>query len=110
MLRMINLANNNRFKNEETASECLETVKFIFPDGYNYYISEFTSVERSKIVGEEKFKTVDIANKEDIEGFVHEIGQNKFCVDVTGSGKKVIIRGYRKCHHNVRRHSLMIGE
>ena len=94
---MINLANNDCFKNEETASECLETVKFIFPDGYNYYISEFIPVERSKIVGEAKFKTVfrvDITNKEDIEGFVDKIGQksgtsyNKFCGDFTGSGKK----------------------
>ena len=52
-------------------------MKFSFPDGYNYYISEFTSVERSKIVGKAKFKTifrVDIAN-EDIEGFVDKIGQ-----------------------------------
>ena len=59
--RMINLANNDCFTNEETASECLETVKFIFPDGYNYYISEFIPVET-------KFKTlfrVDITNKED---------------------------------------------
>ena len=32
-----------------------------------------------------------------------------FCGDVLVK-KKVIIRGYRKCHHNVRRHSLMIGE
>ena len=116
---MINLANNDCFKNEETASECLETVKFIFPDGSNYYISEFIPVERSKIVGEAKFKTVfrvDTTNKEDIEGFVDKIGQksgtsyNKFCGDVTGSGKKVIIRGYPKCHHNVRRHSLVIGQ
>ena len=49
---MINLANNSCFKNKETATECIKTVTFIFLDGYNYYTSVFTSVERSKIVSE----------------------------------------------------------
>ena len=54
-------------------------------------------------MGETKFKTVfrvDIASKDDIEGFIDKTGQkpgmsyNKFCGDVTGSGEKVIVRGY----------------
>ena len=112
---MIRLGKRLCFEDKDVCANCFETVKNIFPDGYKYMISDFALLERSKIVGEEKFNVVfrvDIANKDDINGFITKLGQksgttyNRFCGDIEGTGKKVVIRGYRKCHHNVRRHSL----
>ena len=112
---MIRLASTIDFENDEHSSTCLDTVKYVLPDGYNYMINEFTLVARSKVIGETKFKTVfrvNVGKKEDIDGFLVKLGEksgtcyNKFCGDVSGKGQKVVIRGYRKCHHNVRRHTL----
>jgi len=117
---MIKLSAGLNSISEEFRSECLEALECILPDGFRYMINQFSLIEKSKIVGEAtKLKTnfrVNVTSKDDIKGFIENLGYksgtryNKYCGDFCGKGKKVIVRGYRKCMHNVHRHDLKESE
>ena len=83
----------------------------VLPSGYKYKISSFKIVEDSAIGNETKFETVmnvNIYNDEGINQFLakFEISSltryNIFHGDLKGT-KKMVVSGYRKCYHNVRK-------
>ena len=78
---------------------------------YKYKINSFKVSEESGIPKESKFEAeflVNICSEEGLKGFLKEFekssstGYNMNFGDKR-DGKKFIISGYRKCHHNVRR-------
>ena len=83
----------------------------ILPDEYKYKVSSFKIIDQSLISSETKFEaafSVNICTEEGIKKSLTEFqassstNYNILHGDTKG-GKKVIIAGYRKCHHNIRK-------
>ena len=100
---------------EQEKNETLAILQPILPENYTFIVIDFKLVKCSTIVGETLFNVnfrVNIENKESIEEFLCELGKksgityNRYYGDKPGKGTKVVIRGYRKRQHFVKRYGL----
>ena len=85
----------------------------VMPCKYKYKISSFKVVQESKIQSEVKFEAVlnvNVCQEEGIQQFLAEFEKssltsyNQLHGDSRKS-KKMVVSGYRKCYHNIRKRS-----
>ena len=117
---MISVAEGaTQFEATEHKATCIDTLRQILPDGFEYMVTDFDLLDRSNVVGENKFHAkirVNVAEETKIPEFLTEFEAksgttyNKVRGDERGTGKKVIVRGHRKCQHNVRHQKLSDSE
>ena len=85
----------------------------ILPSNYNYKISSFKVLHESEIKNESKFEaviSVNICSEEALQTFLKDFETSSSTIyniyfGDNRSGKKVVVSGHRKCHHNVRKRS-----
>ena len=83
----------------------------ILPEGFKYKISSFKIIEDSPIPNETKFDAIfalNVCSEEGIRKFVSSFQESSstnynMLHGDKKSGKTVLVSGYRKCHHNIRK-------
>ena len=74
---MIKLSPGLNSMSDEVKSECLGTLRCIFPDEFQYVVNDFTLIEESVVVGEAKFKSkfrVNVTDESGIKSFIQSLG------------------------------------
>ena len=106
------------YGNDNMKNEVRNILSSVLPDDYLYLVTDFSLVKKSLVITETQFDVtfrVNINSMEDIDKFFLDFGKksgttyNKFKGDRKGKGTKVVLSGYRKCHHFVKRHGLKEG-